>query len=51
MNFFKLPKNLQSHKATSAVRKTLNNMIDTPLMALQNPQVVRTKEHLSDAQN
>ncbi|CAG8759442.1 2672_t:CDS:2 [Cetraspora pellucida] len=34
-----------------AARETLNNMIDSPIMALRDPQVVRTKGHPSDASN
>ncbi|CAG8663985.1 10539_t:CDS:2 [Cetraspora pellucida] len=38
------------HQQT-AVKKILNDIIDTPLMALQNPQVVHTKGCPSGIQN
>ncbi|CAG8764180.1 942_t:CDS:2, partial [Cetraspora pellucida] len=34
-----------------AIREILNNMIDSSIMALQDPQVVYTKGHSSDALN
>ncbi|CAG8454513.1 1663_t:CDS:2 [Dentiscutata heterogama] len=38
------------HQQTEA-RKALNNIIDSPLITLQNPQVVRTKGRPFGAQN
>ncbi|CAG8711484.1 8912_t:CDS:1, partial [Cetraspora pellucida] len=35
----------------AAARETLNNMIDSPIMALRDPQVINTKGRPSDAPN